>query len=408
MLSDELFAQALSAPAEKFSRMNSSSILVVTDAGSAGRVLLGRKDLQTYWALTVAEALAIVELRAPGVCLVREELAADLLKAFKSVDRAPPVIVLLEEDGWERRDLYFGLGSTAMASELAVERILEAISELTGIAFRTNPRVPMVSFIDATIDGSQVLLETVDLSASGVSVRGYPSPHIGATAEVLFGVCDPPVHATAMVVRMFESGGETIAGMCFVGLDDERRRAIGQFVEEEAKREPQLPEPVGFTADLGGAFTLDLGETIGAGVETNRIYLNMLRETVAQASVLMPTWLRRVQLSLTEIERRSIASPDGLPTWASRTVALRVHLKRERLETGTGTMEAEIPRVIEHCCALAVDAEGAPGEVLAQVCEIRAQLLREAYEPRRLAEAPARASVQVPIARVAVGPQAAR
>src|SRR5262245_2380308 len=162
----------------------STTILVVTDAGAAGRVLLGRNELDVRWALTVDEAMAVVEQLAPRACLVRETIAPQLFEAFKRLPEPPPAIVLLEDDGWDRRHLYFGLGATALVNETAVDRVQEAVSELTGIAFRGSPRIPFASVIDAKIDGEDTFLETVDLSVSGVSVRGLENAVPGACAEL--------------------------------------------------------------------------------------------------------------------------------------------------------------------------------------------------------------------------------
>jgi hypothetical protein len=365
--------------------MSTTSVLVVTDAGSAGRVLLGRRDVDVRWTLTVEEAVAVVRELHPAVCITREVQAESLLKAFSEIRGAPPVVVLLEDDGWERRHLYFGLGATALASERATDRILEAVSELSGVAFRTCPRVQWSQFLDAQVEGDACFLEAVDLSVSGVSVKNLPSPVVGMRADVSLDECDPPVLATAMVVRVFESGGETIAGMCFVGLEDADRRAIGQLVDVLARREPQLPEPVGFTTDLGGAFTLDLTESVGKGGDANRVYLNMLKEAVRPEGAPLPAWLERVKVGLTSIERRAVLSEDGLPSWALASVLLRIHLKRERLDAPIDIAEREMVRVVEHCCLVAGEAEGAPRDVLCDVASIRAALLREVYEPIRIA-----------------------
>lgn len=364
--------------------MNDSTILIVTDAGAAGRALLGRKDLDTHWALTLDEALAVVEHAKPRACITREDMAMELLEALKRTPHSPPVVVLLEQDGWERRDLYFGLGATALASELAAERILEAVSELTGISFRTNPRVPFASVLDATIDEEPLFLETVELSASGVAVRGMPEAQVGDRAELNFVMAEPPVTVTAMVVRTYEHGGETVAGMCFVGLDDERRRALNALVEEQAKAEAQAPDPVGFTADLG-AFTLDLNKTADSGEEGQKVYLAMLRESAEHATVVMPSWLKRVQSALTSIEKTALVADETFPSWALSSIAMRIHLKRERLNSEGPIAEAMLPKVVDHCLMIADQAQGAPSEVLVQAAQIRTALLREVYEPRRIA-----------------------
>jgi hypothetical protein len=360
--------------------MEHKSILVVTDAGSAGRFLLARKDVDVRWALTVEEALAVVKLVHPEVCVVREELAAELMTAFKKETRVPPVVVLLEKNGWDRRDLYFGLGATALAVESANERILEAVSELTGISFFDRPRVQFSTVLDVEIDGEPAFIETTELSVSGVTVRGFPVPKIGARAELDFVMAEPPVRTTAMVVRTYEHAGETICGMCFVGLDEERRMAIENLVESVSKAEPLLPDPAGFTGDLG-TFTLDLREEVGGGNEANQVYINMLHEAVKNKTAKVPSWVRRVEGALTKVERASIESAQ--PAWAEASIVLRIDLERARREH-TLTQDAAISRAIEHCCVLATEAKGAAREMLIEVATIRAAVLREAYAPRVL------------------------
>lgn len=359
--------------------MEHKSILVVTDAGSAGRFLLARKDVDVRWALTVEEALAVVKQVHPSACVVREELAAELLAAFQGQPRVPPVVVLLEKNGWDRRDLYFGLGATALAQESASERILEAVSELTGISFRDRPRIQFSTVLDAEIDGEPAFIETTELSVSGVTVRGFPAPQIGARAELDFVMAEPPVRTTAMVVRTYEHAGETICGMCFVGLDDERRGAIEKLIESTSKAIPLLPEPAGFTGDLG-TFTLDLREEVGSGSEANHVYLAMLREEKRSEAVKIPSWLKRVERGLTAIERSAIDSASA-PAWAAASIALRIDLELAR-STHVLSQDTAIARAMELCCMLAVEAKDAPKEVLVQVASIRAAVLREAYEPR--------------------------
>src|SRR4051812_31800323 len=111
-----------------------TTILVLGDAGAVGGDLLRRAEIEILWALSVTEALAVQRRVGPPVCIVREPFAAELLRS-RSPTRNLPAIVLLDPGGWAQRDEYFALGATALVQATSGERILEALSELTGLAF---------------------------------------------------------------------------------------------------------------------------------------------------------------------------------------------------------------------------------------------------------------------------------
>jgi hypothetical protein len=367
--------------------MNRTSILVCRDAGAAGRALLVRRDVELRWALTVEEALAALRRTPrPKLCLMRERFAADFLGAAKAAARdpdgdLPPFIVLLEPDGWSKKDAYFGAGATALAQHASEERILEAIASLTGLAFRQHPRVPYSTVIDVQLEGDRFFLESVDLSTTGVSVRGLPATfaRLGERAALTFMMLEPPLAVSGVVTRTFEEHGEPVAAFGFDQIADESRARIGAIVDEETKSARALPDPVDMNAEIMGPMTQDLVIQLRSDGEANAIYCNMLKERLKTPPAVqrVPSWLERLGRALTGTEKRALLSTDE-PRFALSTVELRIRLCRMRLEEDW-PVDVECARALDVCQTLAVEARGRPDDVLADVTEIRAALLRSVY-----------------------------
>lgn len=359
--------------------MKRTPILVCSDAGSAGRVLLARRDLDIRWALTLAEAESVLATGFPRVVVTREELAAGVLELARRRSPAVPTLVLLELDGWSRADDYFARGATALVRESACGRILEAISELTGVPFAQYPRVPYVSPIDAEVMGTRCFIESLDLSASGLTVRGLPLPEVGQVVELTFSMLEPALVASTMVVRTYVEGGETIVGLAFRDLDGVTHARLVMLVEELRQSAPKLPEPSDFSTDLGSR-TLDLELELVQLGDASGVYRGLLRGSIAgTAQSTLPSWLRRLGATLSTTERRGVLG-DPVPAWAHQTVELRLELGRKRLDAALPALDdADARRVIDLVCALAVEDEGSPPETLFEICEVRASLLREIY-----------------------------
>ncbi|MEO1339141.1 MAG: hypothetical protein AAFV29_26095, partial [Myxococcota bacterium] len=101
------------------------------------------------WALTLDEAKAVFAADPPRLVLARETMADDVLSHLPS---GLPAVVLLEPDGWSRRERYAQAGATALVRANNRERILEAVSELTGLAFRVHPRIRLDKQVSVSVD----------------------------------------------------------------------------------------------------------------------------------------------------------------------------------------------------------------------------------------------------------------
>lgn len=380
--------------------MRKISMLICGDAGAAGRVLLARRDLEVRWALTAAEAKAVLDRSGePGsaisAVIVREELALEVLALLGRMSAPPPCVVVVEQSGWARGEDYFAHGAMALVEESSTGRILEAVSELTGASFSTFPRVPYDKVLDVSSEGGRCYASAMDLSGSGVSVRGLMNAWIGLGVEVTFVMMDPPIVASGVVVRRELEGEELVAGVCFTGIDPADRARISAFVAEQHRALAPPPEPMGLTVDLAGPLTSDLGEVIDADARSEEIYRAMLRDLVQEPRSPAPTWLGRVAAALTPIERAAVASGTG-PAWLEAVIALRIELRRSRLDIDEHSDdERQLDRVVQLCCAMATECEGCSAEVAVQVTRIRADLLREVFG------APGKYRAGIPAERVA-------
>ncbi len=365
--------------------MTKRRILVACDAGAAGRELLTRRDLDLGWALTASEAKAWMKAATPDVVLTREEIATEVLAAAKALRHPPACVVLLDPDGWDRRSTYFEGGATGLVQASNRARILEAVSNLTGLAFASHKRVPFRDVVEVSWRGETHLLETRDLSVSGVAVGGMESAVIGERIRVAFVMAEPQVVVDGVVVRRGREEGEHVVGVSFCDVDARSRAGLEGIIEAEAANLPVIPEPVSMTTDLAGTFTIDLNTAMAASRRPEEGFRDMLEKSADSRDgegPRLPRWLARVEKSLTRVER--LALRGGEPRFASDAVNARIRIERARARLdGHGPTHDDCKAVLEISRNLASEAAMAPSEVLADVPNIRAALLLGVYGATR-------------------------
>lgn len=356
-------------------------ILVACDAGAAGRELLSRRDLKLGWALTAAEARAWMDHVTPDVVLTREEIAREVLEAAQAQRHSPACVVLLDPDGWDRRASYFAAGATGLVQASNRARILEAVSNLTGLAFASHNRVSFRDVVEIGWRGETHLLETRDLSVSGVGVSGMEGVIVGERIRVAFVMSDPQVTVEGVVVRRGREDGEHVVGVSFCDVDPRSRAALEVLVEAAVAELPALPEPVSMTSDLAGTFTIDLNTMMAASRPPEEGFREMLERAVsgdADPPPRLPRWLARVEKSLSPVERAALV--EGLPAFARDAVDARIRIERARARVdGHGPTQEDCKAVLEMSRNLAFEAASASREILADVPDIRAALLFGVY-----------------------------
>ena len=359
--------------------MTSIPLLVCCDAGAAGRELLARRDMILRWALTPAEAKSVIAIDPPWLVLVREDMAGDVLRETPA---GLPVVVLLEPDGWVRHECYAEAGATALVRASNRERILEAVSELTGIPFRVYPRVPLTEVLNVEVDGEAHYLEAVEISASGIAVRNLPGARVGTRVMVDLDFLEPARRLSAIVVRFGQDDGQPLAGLTFNALHEDDRKTLVTFIREREAM-LRLPEPENLTADLG-PYTLDLFAHVG---DDMRMFKDMLTSAMfpldGAIAPRMPSWMQTVARSLTPLEQEALKGAQS-PPFGSAAVELRLALAHGRAGAGGTVTPAMAARVLDFARTLANEGTGQSPKILHQIAEIRAALLVSAYADHRV------------------------
>jgi hypothetical protein len=362
-------------------------ILVACDAGAAGRELLTRRDLDLGWALTAKEAEAWMKHKTPDVVLTREEIAPQVLDAVRKMKRSPACVVLLDPDGWDRRVGYFDGGATGLVQASNRARILEAVSNLTGLAFASHARVPFRDVVEVTWRRETHLLETRDLSTSGVAVSGMEGAVVGERLRVAFVMSEPQVVVDGVIVRRMREDGEHVIGVSFLDVDQRSFAGLEAIIEAELAKLPAVPEPVALTSDLAGTFTIDLNTMMAAQQKPEQGFREMLENVVSpsgESEQRLPRWLKRVEHSLTGIEREALLTRE--PAFASQAIDARIRIERARSRVdGHGPTQDDCKSVLDISRNLASDAASADAKVLADVPNIRAALLLGVYGATRSA-----------------------
>jgi len=335
-----------------------------------GRDLLRRRDVALHWALTAEEAAAVAKRAKPKVCLAREYMAEDVLEKLSK--RPPvPVVVLLEPDGWERRQAYMDGHATALVQASSGDRILEAVSVLTGLEFAKATRVDLETVVEVHVEGEDRLLETANLSASGVCIRGFPKTHVGYGTKVNFLMLDDPFEVAGVVVRCFRIGGVEAAGLAFSEPSADVLNKIQALVDGSLGSEPGGQSMI---MDPMDPDTLSGLPSVGGSVR------DALRDRLVKAGAKDADgdWLALATSELTPLEREA-ALGKPCEAWVQAVLDLRLSLYRTRSVVQGNLPNELVQKSLGACRALADKAAGSGSETLVQVTRIRAGILRALY-----------------------------
>lgn len=367
--------------------MTATQLLIASDAGAAGRVLLARRDLDLRWALTAREARAVLRGERTRVAVVTEELAGPVLAALRRDASPPPSIILTREDR-DHGARYTSAGATAVVPRSSSSAILGAISSITGLRFAAHPRVPYRGLLYVATAADKYFLESHDLSAEGIAIRGLPGAKVGLDVDVSLLDADPPIDARGRIVRTFPDDGETIAAVALTELGSGERRRMGSIVDEELRRLPALPDPSELSCDLPAVTTLDLRDLPEGAKDPNAGARAQLRAAMEHRTHdPLPAWLQRVHDLLAPIERAGLLGMP-VPPWVMAAVDQRLMLHQLSLGLSEGPgRDVLVGLALELCTTLAAESETASEELASEITVVRAGLLRDIYAPPRRARA---------------------
>lgn len=353
------------------------TILVCADVGPAGRFLLARKGIRLNWALTSAEAIASTLDQAPDLIVAREAFAELAMRHPMSLS---PTLVLLDDVGGARARQLIEAGAAAIASVNDRQEVLDAVARLTKLSFRRSARVPFFDVVGIDTGGNYHFQETEELSAGGLSLRAWEGVEIGARVSVHFETLTPPLEVPAMVVRVGSDPAHPTVGLAFEAMPAEDRVVLEELHSRLDGSRSLSIEPEGLTTDLQ-TYTLDLfasGLTEAADAPYQAQLIEALKGGRRQQR--LPRWLTKIQQGLTALEREALTRSEPTLAFAAMAVGLRISLGRARAERGGRGPDPSLAQaVLDFSRTLATEAEEQKAEILAQVAQIRGDLLVSVY-----------------------------
>lgn len=369
-------------------------ILICGDAGPVRHALLARSDLDVLWTDTIQEALATVRAVQPQICLVRPHLldgsAIDLLRQCR--DRgSPPCVVVLDESEWDTQGEFLAAGAVEVIEINRSESVLQLVGEYTGLQFAKDARTPFGTVVEAKVNGEEMVLETTDISASGVGVRRFPETRLGTLVRLAFVVQANPIVIWARVVRCWTRDNEPCAGLRFAGLTKTLRRQLRDFVEAQNASLPQAPIDFGNLFDdvvlpverpraLRSDELIDTTESIAPDDPDLAMLSKYAKadELEDRDALDLPVWLLRLAEALTPLEIAAARDEAEAPHWGRSVLGVRIMLARDRAASPNGPLtECVGEKAYELFLALPKVTADADDAMVVQIGQIRAAILRE-------------------------------
>jgi hypothetical protein len=361
---------------------NRVSILICKDAGAASRTLLARADLRIRWALTKAEATAVVRHTKATVVVTRVALAKDVLAECAKVDRPVASVVLLEPAQWSSWREYFEAGATSVLRATAAEELLDAMTDATGVAFRTAPRVPFKTEVRFAEGGGA--WTSLNLSATGLCIVDFPPYALGSDVDLVFEISGKEYEFNAIISQIFRVGPRRAVGLAFGELSPELQMTINEYTTRAQADTRLVTEPVEEFDALDENTLLKLRSSTVQGDTLQLIRALTTDGTVERSDEAAP-WLVAACASLSPIEVDAIQSPKSSPQWAHDALLGRLRAFQARSRAGSGLpSEKDVREVFGLCQRLAESAANADDHALVQVTNIRGEILRALYDPELL------------------------
>lgn len=364
---------------------NRVSILICKDAGAASRTLLARADLRIRWALTQAEATAVIRMTKCAVVITRAALAKEALAECSKADRPISSIVLLEQSQWSAWREYFEAGATSVLRASAADELLDAMTDATGVAFRTAPRVPFKTPVRFSEGGGA--WTSLNLSSTGICLIDFPPYALGSEVDLVFNISGKDYEFNAVISQIFRVGQHRAVGLAFRDLSPELQMTVDEYTLRANQHARLVTEPVEEFDPLDENTLMKLRSTTVQGDSLALMRALTSDGTVSAADHAAP-WLVAATQTLSPIEMEAIQSPKSAPAWAHDALLARLRAYQARARAGSGApSEKDVREVFGLCQRLAESAASFDPDSLVQVTNVRGEILRALYDPESLASA---------------------
>lgn len=359
---------------------NRVSILVCKDAGPASRTLLARADLRIRWALTPEEAAAVIRMTKCAVVITRIALAKSVLSECAKAKRQIASVVLLEPSQWSEWRSYFEAGATSVLRAGAVDELLDAMTDATGVPFRAAPRVPLDTEVSFG-EGGGGSWKTLNISNTGLCVIDFPPYALGSEVDLVIELSGKTLEFNAVVSQIFRMGTQRAVGLAFAETTPEFRTYVADYTSRQEHKHRLITEPTDAFDPLDENTVMSLRLSTVQGDSLALMRALTTDGTVTHQAQAEP-WLVAACESFTPIEVSAIQTPKAAPPWAHDAVLARLRTYEARARAGSAPpSEQDVRLVFGLCQRLAESAAGSDGDSLVQVTNIRGELLRALYDP---------------------------
>ena len=357
------------------------------------RELMEHREIETRWAESAKDvACHLRESRVDAAVISPGYRDLDVVWLLRQALGRSPCIILVA--GEAERQRWQGEPSDIVVSIEEVDSLALLLAQHTGLRLARYPRADIVLPIRALVEDDELKLETIDLSLSGVAIRGFPEVPEGTTADLALEMDGREYFVHGHLVRWFEVNGERIAGLSFTDLAETPRMAIDAKVKELLSHLPDQEQVQELFGDLnlfesqtvGELRTRDFGEALQSFTPaTQDLELPALRAAL-EGTTKVPAWLSAFAHELTPIER-SAAQGEPCPDWCYNVLKTRLSLARARALSPQHTPPSELLDEGYRLFTRLKRENGGPnGSLLGQIRLIRAALLRDLTFSPRLAD----------------------
>ena len=355
-----------------------AAVLVLGDLGAIRDELLLRPEVDVIWSASFDDALDLLRVYRVEACIIAPEFEA--LSGFEGFRGGLGGVPVLVHRPGRRAAMPGGWCED-------VEEVLAFLARHTGLVFARYPRAAVELPVTIEAQGARSEARTLNLSVSGMAVRGFPDVPEGARVEVCLELPDQPVYLLARVVRVQDVDGARQAGLSFTDLGEAPRAALARCVEatlcEGASEgrlfgELEVPLPRLRVIETRPDASRDLSPPLsdeGGGMAVSAPPVRTVGEPSAGTDNL-PPWFEYLSEDISDVERLAAIGADA-PEWAHRVLRLRISLARARAAEPGEVPLALLDEAYRTFAGLEVETADAPAEVQRQVSSIRASLFRD-------------------------------
>ncbi len=364
-----------------------ATVLVLGDPGPVRDELLLRREIDVIWAASFEDALMLANVYRLEACIVAPifQRRPEFETFRREMGQVPCLVRAPSQRSAKERSLNPHYNEE-------IESVLNFLARHTGLLFARYPRADLCLPVTVEVAAEQWELETINISVSGLAIRGFPEVENGMRVELCIDF-ERPLYLLARVVRTYQQDGENYAGLTFTDLGEMQRAVISRAVEEAIAEDDSVDE---LEQELFGDLGLDellkpraLGSADPIEFPTGSIFddschseaLPNIRQLAqgAEPTCDMPEWLCHLTEDLTAIENAAALGGEA-PDWAHRVLKLRISLARARADETENIPSSLVDEAYQMFAGLPEETQDAAPEIQQQVSSIRASLLRDVLD----------------------------